>query len=150
MDRDLMGSMKLTVPVVGELAQIEENMEVFGGETGKELLDLSAEDRHELAALFLVKGGMSGIAKKAKEMEEKAKEVGSPWMLARTVKTVKVKGIGTFSLTEGKSTSISADNLRKVLLGHVSASAVNSIVEKATKTTTYTTLQFKPVTVREK
>jgi hypothetical protein len=139
----LMDGMALTVPVVGEVAEIEENMVAYGGEKNADIIELSTEDRHELAVLFVVKGGMSGISKKADDMDKKLKEVGAPWMLARGVKKVKLEGIGTIYLVEGKNTSISADNLRKVLIGYVPASVVNVIIEKVTKATPYTTLMFK-------
>lgn len=150
METELMGSMALTVPVVGELAQIESGMNVYGGDAGKDLITLDDQDRKELAALFIVKGGMAGLTKRAKEMEEKAREIGAPWMLARGVKKVRVDGIGTFSLSEGKSVTISGENLRKVLLKHgIPATKVNTIVTEATNTSTYTTLKFVAATVKK-
>jgi hypothetical protein len=142
-DQDLMHSMDLTVPVVGDVAQIELLMEVYGGDKGKDIVDLSDEDRHELATLFVVKGGMSGISKKAKEYDDRVKEVGSPWLLARGVKKAKVPGVGTFTLVEGCNMSISADALRKVLVKYLPASDVPNIIEEVTKKTPYVTLQFK-------
>jgi len=142
-ERELMSGMDLTVPVVGEITVIESTMEVYGGEGNKEIIDLPIEDRHELAALFVVKGGMAGVTKKAKEYEEKVKEIGAPWLLARGVKKVKVPGIGTFSLVEGSNNSISADALRKVLVKHIAATIIPDIIKEATKVTPYVSIQFK-------
>jgi hypothetical protein len=144
---DLTECLDLTVPIVGELTVIEESMEVFGGEKGKDLIDLDETDRKELATLFLVKGGMSGLTKQAKDMEDKAKEVGVPWMMARGVKNCKVPGIGTFSVVNGTSVTISTDKLRKSLLSHgIDAETAKKIVEESTNKSPYTTLQFKAVT----
>ena len=140
MEADLTGCLGMTVPVVGEISTIAENMSTYNGD--KELVTLSEEDRIELATLLIVKGGMSGVAKKAKEMEDKVKEVGAPWMLARGIKTVKVAGVGTLSLTEGVSVSISQDALRKVLVNYMGADKVAEVLEKVVKKTGYTTLQF--------
>ena len=141
MKDELSGFMELSVPQVSSVPQIMESMEVYDAD--KKLIFLDDRDKEELATLFLTKGGMSGVGKKVKEMDERAKEVGSPWMLARGVKTVKVPGVGTVSLTEGSNVSISGDTLRKVLINYVGAQQVVEILDKVTKKTEYITLQFK-------
>ena len=141
MKDELSGFMELSVPQVSSVPQIMESMEVY--DVDKKLIFLDDRDKEELATLFLTKGGMSGVGKKVKEMDERAKEVGSPWMLARGVKTVKVPGVGTVSLTEGSNVSISGDTLRKVLINYVGAQQVVEILDKVTKKTEYITLQFK-------
>lgn len=133
--------LSLTVTTKVDVPTIVNNMIVYDGD--KHEVILSEDDKKELATLFMVKGGMSGLSKRAKDMEEKAKEVGSPWMLARGVKTVKVPGVGTFSVTEGQSVSISQDSLRKVLVNYVDADKVQEILEKVVKKTPYVTLQFR-------
>jgi hypothetical protein len=140
MEEDLSKSMSMTVPVVGDVEVIAFSMETYNDK--KELVAVSDEDRVELATILLVKGGMTGIKKKSGEMEDRVKEVGAPWMLARGIKTVKVPGIGTMSLTEGTNVSISQDALRQVLINYVSADKVAEILSKVVKKTTYTTLQW--------
>lgn len=135
--------MELTVPIVGDVAVIEQNLVALNAD--KEEVTLDPDERKELATLFLVKGGMSGVTKRSKEMEDKVKEAGSPWMLARGVKMAKVPGIGTMSVTEGTNVSISQENLRKVLLKYgVRAETVPKIVAEAIKKTPYITIQFIP------
>lgn len=142
MREELEGCMDLSVPVVGELAAIESSLIPLDADKQEVLVD--AEDRKELATIFLVKGGMAGMLKKGKEMEEQVKTVGAPWMLARGVKTVTVPGIGSMSLTEGNNVSISQDRLRQVLTSYVAADKIPEILSKVVKRTSYTTLMFTP------
>lgn len=141
MNEDLTKCLELSVPIVSDVATIADNMEVLDAQ--KTPVVMGEGDKKEIATIFLVKGGLTGLMKKAKEMEEMVKEVGSPWMLARGVKTIKLAGIGTLSLTEGVSVSISQDALRKVLVNYMAAEKVAEVLEKVVKKTTYTTLQFK-------
>lgn len=133
--------MDIRASFVTDIATMAESMEPL--DSDKQLIFLSDEDKTELATLILVKGGMSGLGKKAKEMEEKVKEVGAPWMLARDIKTVRVPGVGTLSLNEGKNASISQGTLRKVLIQYLPAETVAEVIRKSLKVTQYTTLQFK-------
>lgn len=133
---------QIVVPVVASIPAIMDNMAAMDAE--KNPVELSESDTKELAALFFVKGGMKGLSQKVKETEDETKNIGVPWMLARGIKTVKVAGVGTFSLVGGKNVSISQDTLRKELLRHLSADKVAAILTAVVKETPYDTLQFKP------
>ena len=137
----LSGCMDLHATAIADIATITAAMEPLDDD--KQLVLLDEDDKRELATIIMVKGGMSSLGKKAKEMEERVKEVGAPWMLARGVKTVKIPGIGTLSLSAGKNVSISQDNLRKVLIKYLPADKVAKVLSEVVKETTYTTLQFK-------
>ena len=141
MKDELSGVMDLSVSQAASIPQVMESMEVY--DENKQLVFLDDQDREELAALFVIKGGLSGMGKKVKDADDFTKSIGSPWMLARGVKTVKVPGVGVVSLTEGSNVSISGDTLRKVLINYISAEKVAEVLEKATKKTSYTTLQFR-------
>ncbi len=138
--------MDLTITPVADLPTIAANLEIM--DSDKHMVFLDQEDIMELATLFLVKGNVSGLSKKVKDIDEITKTVGAPWLLSRGVKTAKVPGIGIFSLVEGSNISISGDTLRDVLINYVSAEKVAEILEKVTKKTSYITLQFKADTVK--
>lgn len=142
MEEELTGFMELTVPVVGDIAVVSKALCAL--DSDKHPVEMDEEERKELAVLFVTKGGMSGAAKKAKELEDRTKEVGSPWMLARGIKSVKVPGVGTMSVTEGSNVSISQDRLREVLINYLPAKKVAEVIEKVVKRTPYVALQFLP------
>lgn len=132
----------LAIPSIATLPQIMDNMAAF--DPDKNPVELDDTDAKELAALIFVKGGMSGLSKRVKETDEETKVIGVPWMLARGIKTVKVAGVGTFSVVGGKNVSVSQDKLRKELLKHLPADTVATIMAAVVKETPYDTLQFKP------
>jgi hypothetical protein len=137
----------LTVQQVSDLPTIISNLVAYGEDKQEIMLD--EQDKEELAVLFMSKGHTSGAVKKVKELEDMVKEVGSPWLLARGIKTVTVAGIGTLSQANGGSVSISQDTLRKVLINYLSAEKVMEVMEKVVKRTSYTTLQFKAQSPKE-
>lgn len=147
MEKELIGCLDIKVQPVGDIPALIENMIVLGED--KTEMIINEEEKKELATLFMVKGVMTGVSKREKEMEERVKEVGSPWMLARGMKTVTVPGVGTLSLTNGTNVSISSDTLRKVLVNYIGADKVAEVLEKVIKKTTYVTLQFKSLTPKE-
>lgn len=122
---------------------IMDSMQVLN--ENKEVVPLDDDDKLELATLVYIKSGLSNLSKKSKDMEEKVKLVGSPWMLARGVKTVKIPGSGTFSLTKGSSVTINQNTLREVLIHYLTPDQVVEIMGKVVKKSEYTTLQFKGV-----
>lgn len=149
MQEELEGCKELIIRASTDLATVAASLAAYGEDKTAGEMVLDDEERNELATLVVTKGAMAMATKKAKEMEERVKEVGSPWMLARGVKTVRVPGMGTLSLSNGTNVSISQDNLRKVLINYIPAEKVAEVMEKVVKKTTYVTLQFKAEGVKE-
>lgn len=149
MKEELEGCKELIIRASTDLATVATSLAAYGEDKAAGEMVLDEKERNELATLVVTKGAMAMATKKAKEMEERVKEVGSPWMLARGVKTVRVPGMGTLSLSNGTNVSISQDNLRKVLVNYIPADKVAEVMEKVVKKTSYVTLQFKVEGVKE-
>ena len=84
------------------------------------------------------------MADESKTIIEEANELLEPAMSMLDLKTYAVEGVGKVTLKPGTNVSLNKDKLREaLLLKQVDYKVIEGAIKRATKTTKYTSVEFK-------